>query len=131
MATSAAARIGRRKRAGCRRSSYTWFMTAPRSDAAVDDHRNRLTASEAEGGDPAPAVVLLERRKQRGEHPCATCPDRVPERDCAAVHVDTRRVEAERPDRGKRDHRECLVDLPQVDIGDCEPSARERAACRV
>ena len=57
-------------------------------------------------------------------------PERVPERDRAAVDVDPGRVEAELVDADERLRRERLVELDEVEVVDVEPGALERLAGR-
>src|SRR5690348_12653939 len=49
---------------------------------------DRISATEAERGEPGRLVPVLQGVQQRREHARAARADRMPERDGAAVHVD-------------------------------------------
>ena len=84
----------------------------------LDDHRVALAAAGADRrhAEPAAAAAQLVAPASSG---CARrCPDRVAERDRAAVDVHLRLVHAEHAHRVERDRGERLVDLEQVDVVD-------------
>ena len=66
--------------------------------------------------------------EQRGDDPCPARPDRVAERDRAAVDVDLVPVEAELATVGQRLRGERLVDLDQVERLDRQLDPVEQAA---
>src|SRR6478735_4379911 len=86
-----------------------------RGDA--DDEGVALTAAATEGGraDAATTTLQLEREVQGDAG--TRHPDRVAERDGAAVDVDLVDVDPELLGRGEADGREGLVDLDEVEVG--------------
>src|ERR1700684_2192771 len=87
----------------------------------LQDHRVALTPARADGGAAVDAGATAQLVHDGSEDARAGGADRVPERDGAAVDVDPLLVDAEHADRVERDGRECLVDLPQVDVARLQP----------
>ena len=84
---------------------------------ALHGERHAVAAAEAQRRDAAPRVPALHRVEQRRQDPRAARADWMAERDRAAVDVDPRRVDAQLAHDGDRLHREGLVDLEQIDVG--------------
>ena len=100
----------------------------------VDRHVQRTSMTSAE---PMPPPAHMARRPMAlpaaaqlvdhgDDHARAGGRDRVAQAAATAVHVDDRRVDAERADRRHRHRAERLVDLDQVDVVDGEAGALER-----
>ena len=66
---------------------------------------------------------------QEGDEDAASAgSDRVPERDRAAVRVDSFGLDVQFSEHGKRLRRECLVELEQVDVAELESRLGQRLA---
>src|SRR4029079_19721175 len=83
-----------------------------------DTQSHRVTATEAQRSEPALQSAVFQRVKQRGEHARAARPDRMAERDGAAVHVDPIPVPLQSLTVGYRLRRERLVRLDQIEVAD-------------
>ena len=81
----------------------------------LDGHRDRAAAAEAQRREPVAALAPRELVEQRRDDPRAAGPDRVAERDRAAVDVDLVPVEPERAAVGQGLGGERLVDLDEVE----------------
>src|SRR6478736_3325353 len=90
------------------------FIVSPPSDP-FDGHRDRTAATEAERGEAEPAVAPDQFVGERRDDPGATRPDRVTERDRAAVDVDLVPIEPQGTPVGEGLGGERLVDLDQVE----------------
>src|SRR6478736_6795252 len=86
-----------------------------RASDALDGHRDRSSAAEAEGGKPVAPLASGQLVEEPGHDPGAAGTDRVAEGDGAAVDVDLVPVEAELATVGQRLRGERLVDLDQVE----------------
>ena len=62
---------------------------------SFDGEGHAVAAAEAQAGDAAFEVPLLQRIDERGEHTRAARANRMPERDGAAVDVDLAGIDAE------------------------------------
>src|SRR5258708_6372308 len=85
-----------------------------RSDA--NDDRVALPAPRADRCAAKPTAAPAQLVHERADDPRARRAERVAERDGAPVDVDAVLVDPERPHRVDRHRRECLVDLPQIDL---------------
>ena len=106
-------------------------VTARKVAQTLQQQRVALAAAAAQRrrAETAAAPAQLERQVQRD--PGAAHPDRVAERDRAAVDVDHLRADAEVAHRLDADRGERLVDLDQVEVGHVQPGLAERLADRV
>src|SRR3954451_2528097 len=84
--------------------------------SAFDRERDAVAAAEAERGNPSLEIAPLQRVQQRRQHTRATRPDRVPERDSPAIDVHSCGVDAEFAEYRDHLHRECFVDLEEIDV---------------
>src|SRR5439155_15879367 len=83
------------------------------------DARAGAEAAAAANRDEARLLVrALELVQESGDQAGAGRPERMPERDRAAVHVDPVHVRLELAAPGGDDRGEGLVDLDQVDVAD-------------
>ena len=102
-------------------------MSTRHGQSGLDDERAMPMPPpahiESRPSDLAPAAQLVDHRD---DHARTGGRDRVTEAAAAAVHVDDRRVDAERADRRHRHRAERLVDLDQVDVVDGEAGTLER-----
>src|SRR5918999_3913657 len=85
-----------------------------------------LAAAGADRGEPEAAAVPAQLVHHRPDDARARGPDRVPERDCAAVHVHALLVGAEHLRRVEHDRRERLVQLDALDVVDLLAGLLER-----
>ena len=85
--------------------------------------RPRCTSSPGRSGRRAAQLVDEHRHQPRAAHP-----ERMPERDRAAVDVDLLGIQAELVDARDRLAGERLVELDEVEVVDAEPGPRERLA---
>src|SRR5580765_7846971 len=94
IANSATTTIGRRYCRGWTADSRggVLMLVASRSHTALDDHRDRLAATEAERREPVAGPALGERREERGQDARAARTDRMSEGDRAAADVDGGRI---------------------------------------
>ena len=96
----------------------------------LDRHRHGPAAAEAQRREPVAALAPRQLVEQRRDDPRAAGPDRVPERDRAAVDVDAVPVEPELAAVGQRLRGERLVDLDQVVLVGRDPRPRAPARGR-
>src|SRR3954447_8997849 len=85
-----------------------------------------LAHADAEGREAVPAAATPELVQQAHDETGAAHPERVAERDRAAVHVDALGIEAELADHDQALRGEGLVQLDEVDVGDGDARAREQ-----
>src|SRR3984885_12397349 len=82
----------------------------------ADDQGVALAAARADRRHAQTAAAPAQLVDEGAEDSCPRGPDRVAERDRAAVDVDALLVDPQDPDRAERHRRKRLVDLPDVDI---------------
>ena len=82
---------------------------------ALEGHRDRAAAAEAERREAVAAAAPLELVEERRDDAGAACADGVSERDRAAVHVDLVPVEVQLAAVRQRLRGEGLVDLDEVE----------------
>ena len=94
----------------------------------LEQRRLALPDADAERREPVAAAAAAKLVEQRDDEPRAAHPERMADRDRAAVHVHLRRVEPELTDHRDALRREGLVQLDEVEVG--RPRSRSgRAAC--
>ena len=76
-----------------------------------------VAAAETEGRYPARPAEPAKRVQKRGQNARAACANRMAERDGASLNVDPSGIEAELTRHRNGLHRERLVQLDQVDVG--------------
>src|SRR5205085_2500991 len=87
---------------------------APRR-LALEERRLALTHADAEGGEPVVPAAAAQLVQERDDEPRAAHPERMAERDRAAVHVHLLLVEPELADDDEALRRERLVELDEVE----------------
>src|SRR4029077_3284960 len=103
-------------------TDYPRFLLRPRDRAlpspaqALDDHRHALASADAHRLEADRLVRRLEAIEERRHDAGAGHPERVPEGDRTAVHIQLVPIDAEVP--GARDHLggERLVQLDEVNV---------------
>ena len=95
---------------------------------ALDDRRDPLAHPDAHRGQAVAAAGPAQLVDQHRDQAAAAHPERMAERDRAAVDVDLGRVEAELVDADDRLRGERLVELDQVEVVDAR-SPPARAPC--
>src|SRR5437762_13871701 len=95
-----------------------------------DNRGDALTAADAGGREPTLPGAAPQLDEQRQEQACAGHAERMPERDRAAVHVDTISIELELPLDGEILTGERLVDLDEIDVVERQTGARQHPARR-
>src|SRR5216684_6044153 len=90
--------------------------SAASGGGTFDRDGGRLAAADAEAGNSPLGSAALQRVQQGDDDPGAGGADRMPERAGAAVDVDAFAVEPEIANGRHRHHRECFVDLEQIDV---------------
>src|SRR5882724_9562811 len=88
----------------------------PRRSIARDAHGDAHAAADAQRREPLLRVAASHLVEQRHQDARARGPDRVTERDRAAIDVDLRRVPAEILVDGAGLRRESLVGLDEIEI---------------
>src|SRR5215472_17506249 len=78
--------------------------------------RNALPTADAGRRKSIPAFTPPQAVKQRDKQACAGGAKRVPQRDCAAIHVDLLAIESELPLHCQVLGREGLVHFNQVEV---------------
>src|SRR5262249_18609568 len=91
-----------------------------------DQERVALPAAGTDRGQPQPAAVPAHLVHHRPDDSAAAGPDRVTERNGAAVHVRLLLVGPEEPSGVERDGRERLVDLDALHVLDPLPGLLQR-----
>src|SRR5436309_3437965 len=105
-----------------------WFI-ALRSRGRVAEHdRDALPAADAGARDPVRLAPAQQLERERQDEARARRPQRMPESDGAAVHVDALAVEPQLLLDGEVLPRERLVDLEEVDRIEREPRTPQRQA---
>src|SRR5688572_188506 len=84
--------------------------------SSFDRQSYSIAAAEAERGDAAFEIPLLQGIDQRGQDARAAGADRVAERDGAAIDVHSGRVDPELLDHREQLDREGFVDLEEIHI---------------
>ena len=95
-------------------------------DLALEQRSDALADTDAERREAVAAVAPTQLVEQRDDEARAAHPERMPERDRAAVHVDLLLVEAELPHDREALRRERLVELDEVEIGYGDAAALEQ-----
>ena len=104
-----------------------YVRPAGSASGALERRRLALADADAERREAVAAAAAAQLVQQRDDEPRAAHPERMAERDRAAVHVHLLGVEAELPDHDEALRGERLVQLDQVEVSDVDP-ARARAA---
>src|SRR5262245_19297182 len=96
------------------------------SSGALDDHRDALAATDAQGGDAEARIAVGHRVQERDQHASAARPDRMAEGDGPSMHVDAVLRDAQLAQHAEGLPREGLVKLPEIDLLLAETGTRER-----
>ena len=91
----------------------------------LEESRLALADADAEGRQAVTAAAAAELVQERHDEPRAAHPERVAERDRAAVHVHALRIEAELANDDEALRRERLIQLDQVDVAYPDPRGVE------
>src|SRR3954454_18750926 len=92
----------------------------------LDERAGAQPAAAAHRDEAGLLVGALELVQQRGDQACAGRPERMPEGDSAAVHVDAVHVGLALAAPGCEDGREGLVDRHEVDVVHLHPVALQQ-----
>src|SRR6266545_2724136 len=99
--------------------------------AAFEERSLALADADTERCDPIAAAAAAQLVQQRDDEAGAAHPERMADRDRAAVHVHLLLVEAEVADHRKRLRRERLVELDEIDLGERHTGPFEELAHRL
>src|SRR5262245_993776 len=106
----------------------TRALTASSTRLALEQRGDALPDADAKRREAVAAVPATELVQERHHETRTAHPERVAERDRAAVHVHALLVEPELPDDGEALRRERLVQLDEVDVRGGDAGALQQLA---
>src|SRR3954462_2471204 len=96
----------------------------------LNGHGDGFTAAEAEGGDAEACLAAFHCINESQECSRAAGADGVAKRDCAAIHIYFLVWDFQIAHGSHRYHRECFVDLEEIDVRDLQRKFFEQALDR-